>query len=189
MLNAARDVLAEEGHRGFTLRKIAERSGVSLGTLTYHFKDRASLIDGICRRHEQRWRAAIQQWSEGPPLTGSPEAFLELILDQHLNERFLERAYRFDAELWAMSMRSDDAWAVLQNAAGGMADIYVDAILKIVPDLPHAVAASRATLILTLIEGLPIFSRADRGNVDAAKLKAEVRDLVLLLVKQPTPAG
>jgi AcrR family transcriptional regulator len=184
MLNAAHDVLAEEGYRGFTLRKIAERSGVSLGTLTYHFKDRASLIDGICRRHVQRWQAALDKWGETEAHSESPEAYLKFLLARHLSERFSVRAYRFDAELWAMSMRSDDAWNVLQNAANGMLSIYADAILKINPGWTLEQATSRATMIWTLIEGLPILTRADRIDLDATAVRAEVETIVLLMVKQ-----
>src|SRR5207302_5430172 len=50
LLNAAAECLAEEGYARTTVRRIAERAGVTVGALQHHFSTRAALL-GEGRRH------------------------------------------------------------------------------------------------------------------------------------------
>lgn len=44
ILEYALDLLAEHGSHGLTMRKVADRSGISLGNLQYYYKDREKLL-------------------------------------------------------------------------------------------------------------------------------------------------
>ena len=57
LLNAAAECLAEEGYARTTVRRIAERAGVTVGALQHHFSTRAALLVEV-RRHVGRKIAA-----------------------------------------------------------------------------------------------------------------------------------
>lgn len=50
ILDAALEVLADDGLAGFTHRRIEERAGVSHGSTTYHFGSRDALFDAVVER-------------------------------------------------------------------------------------------------------------------------------------------
>jgi len=61
-LEAAGEILLSEGFRAMTHRRVAEVAGVSLGTTTYYFTDRADRMHatvGLFLEREQARRAAV----------------------------------------------------------------------------------------------------------------------------------
>ncbi|AHE51862.1 TetR/AcrR family transcriptional regulator [Sphingomonas sanxanigenens] len=66
IVDAARAVIAERGLEGAGLRVVAERAGVSVGTINYRIGDRAALIEAVADREtallegaRERWRARV----------------------------------------------------------------------------------------------------------------------------------
>lgn len=60
LLTAAAQVLEAEGEEGFTTNKIAERAGVSIGTLYQYFPNKESLVQGLIQAHHDRIRQAVR---------------------------------------------------------------------------------------------------------------------------------
>ena len=50
VLDAAKEVLVEQGAAHLTLEGVAARAGVSKGGLLYHFPSKAALVDGLAER-------------------------------------------------------------------------------------------------------------------------------------------
>ncbi|GGO87675.1 hypothetical protein GCM10011348_41420 [Marinobacterium nitratireducens] len=50
LLSAAITVLAQEGHVGASLRKVAKRAGCTTGTVTYYFRNKEAMITAIAKR-------------------------------------------------------------------------------------------------------------------------------------------
>lgn len=46
-MNAALEILAEEGYRGLTVKTVGERAGVSRGMVNYHFASKAGLVGAV----------------------------------------------------------------------------------------------------------------------------------------------
>jgi len=59
LLQAAAQVLEAEGEEGLTTNKIAERAGVSIGTLYQYFPNKESLLMGLVRAHQEALHTAI----------------------------------------------------------------------------------------------------------------------------------
>lgn len=59
ILEAAVRVLAEEGAQRFTTARVAERAGVSVGSLYQYFPNKASIL---FRLQSDEWKATTQQW-------------------------------------------------------------------------------------------------------------------------------
>ena len=66
ILDAARDVLAEEGMEGFTTRRVAARAGISHGMCHYHFADKQSLILALVEHARSDWIQPLQDMVAGP---------------------------------------------------------------------------------------------------------------------------
>lgn len=71
ILEAAVRVLAEEGAQRFTTARVAERAGVSVGSLYQYFPNKASIL---FRLQSDEWKQTTEQWrtilgdSSRPPL-------------------------------------------------------------------------------------------------------------------------
>lgn len=66
ILDAARDVLAEEGMEGFTTRRVAARAGISHGMCHYHFVDKQALILALVEHARSDWIQPLQDMVAAP---------------------------------------------------------------------------------------------------------------------------
>jgi AcrR family transcriptional regulator len=60
ILAAADAILVSEGVEGLTIRRIAERAGVSVGTLYQFFPDKGSVVDAVARAYIEEFDALIE---------------------------------------------------------------------------------------------------------------------------------
>jgi AcrR family transcriptional regulator len=80
ILDAARAVIDEEGIEQTTLRKVAERAGVSHGTIAYYFQSRKQLIDASLLETSRAFMAELysRKQSYGPAVLAQlVETFLD----------------------------------------------------------------------------------------------------------------
>jgi AcrR family transcriptional regulator len=106
LLDAAIDCLAEKGYAGTTIRRIAERAGVTRGAVEHHFASKAELL-GATTRHI-RTKAAEQllaeEWAIVPSIEQRSEQLLDRMWDLYTGPLFeaaleLLVAARTDGEL------------------------------------------------------------------------------------------
>lgn len=72
LISNAVAVIAEQGMRGLSLRAVAERAGISLGSLNYQIGDRAALVEAVIADCAARLRGWHDDWLarlEGMPVT------------------------------------------------------------------------------------------------------------------------
>jgi AcrR family transcriptional regulator len=84
ILQAGLLVLREEGPERLTTKRIAERAGVSVGSLYRYFADKEEVLEAVYRRqHEEFWNVAVS-WV--PRLAALPlDRAVELIVDAALS--------------------------------------------------------------------------------------------------------
>lgn len=82
ILVAAAEVFGEQGLAAARMETIAERAGVSVGTLYNHFDDRSALLDALMKRRREallkRMDAALAD-SEGRPFREQLRTFLSTL--------------------------------------------------------------------------------------------------------------
>src|SRR4029079_5007135 len=66
ILDAARDALAEDGYAQTTTRAIAERAGVQLSLVHYHFKGKQQLLVEVLSRENERLLDRQRAMFDGP---------------------------------------------------------------------------------------------------------------------------
>jgi len=64
ILDAAREVAVERGLGQLSLRVVAERAGVSVGTISYRIGDRGALIESLARREVVLTEAEASRWAD-----------------------------------------------------------------------------------------------------------------------------
>ena len=101
ILQAAHDVLIEEGASAFTIRRIATASGMKVGNVSYHFPRKEMLIkfmlDELLDNYDKLLESEVRQ----PGI--SPEERLRLMIVLCLDDIAGKRTTRLFTELWALA--------------------------------------------------------------------------------------
>jgi AcrR family transcriptional regulator len=135
ILEAAVQVLTDEGARRFTTARVAERAGVSVGSLYQYFPNKEAIL----------FRLQSDEWRE----TG---AMIRNILEDQ--SRSPQRRLR---DMVTAFIRSECEEAAVRIALGDAAPLYRDA-----PEAKEPRMAGTRTLILFMRELLPAASDAQR---------------------------
>src|SRR5215831_12661552 len=73
ILAAAREVIAEEGYAGASLRKVAERAGCSTGPVTYYFRNKDAMIAAVAESLFDEFDAWLAAGDAGAGIRGMLE--------------------------------------------------------------------------------------------------------------------
>lgn len=138
ILEAAAQVLAEGGAQRFTTARVAEKAGVSVGSLYQYFPNKASIL----------FRLQTEEWR-------STAALLRGILE----DRTTPPLERLRAAVHAF-VRTECEEAEMRQALGDAAPFYRDA-----PEAQAPKASSTRTMQLFMAEMLPRAPEATRGLV------------------------
>ncbi len=112
VLNAALDILAEDGYARFTTTAVAARAGVSRGAQENYFPTKTDLIAAATSHAMDSATAHAAKSAQAARTASDP---LQLFLDDS-REFFLSRSYRAMVEL-ALAGRSEPALSRIHRAA------------------------------------------------------------------------
>jgi AcrR family transcriptional regulator len=149
ILDGAEAVLREHGYAGFTTRRVAEKSGIAPGNLSYHYPSKLELLRAVIgrlvTRYSERLQAALQQ----PGLAPGPDvaALARWLLDDAVTE---ETVWLF-RELWAMALRDE----VIRNAVD---DLYDEVMDRIATALQAAYPAADPQGLRDLVQFIALIS-------------------------------
>lgn len=102
ILEAAAQILAERGWAGFNTNVIAERAGVSIGSLYEYFPNKQALVDEIASNHLAQGEALLLS-AAGRAGSEDPEALVDALVqglvDLHRDDPRLHRALSSEVPL------------------------------------------------------------------------------------------
>ena len=155
IIDAASRILIEDGYNGFTLRKVAEAAGISIGNLNYHYPTKIALIDALLDHITNR---IIEGFSEVAERAGdSPEKRFRAVLEYWIDDLQTVETTVFFPEIWALANHHDFAKDTASRSYHHARDI----LQSLVSDLNPGLASDRVDLIAKLIcaslEGLTVF--------------------------------
>ncbi len=78
LLEAARELIHQQGYRHTTLSEIAERSEVPLGNVYYYFKTKDDLAAAVIKEHLESFSAQFKRWDSE---ISNPKVRLQTLLD------------------------------------------------------------------------------------------------------------
>lgn len=146
ILEAAAHILTKEGYAGFTTNRVAERAGVSIGSLYQYFPNKQSLLAALHARHLEQIVAsgtAILRDSDDCSFTEALARLIGSIVSVHLDSDGLHRVV---AEETPETMSKATTPALVRN----LLDRYQDVLKLEDPDL---VAYMLSVTIKAVIHG------------------------------------
>ncbi|KWU27331.1 TetR family transcriptional regulator [Burkholderia cenocepacia] len=173
VLQAAIQVLASEGAQRFTMARVAERAGVSVGSLYQYFPNKASVL---FRLQHDEWRqthdmlcAILQDTRKTPPerLRAAVHAFIRSECDEAPMRTALDDA----APLYRDAPEAQDVKAEGNRAFSA----FIREALPDVPDATHALACE--LILTTLTTGGKAFSETARTPAAIAAYSDAMADM------------
>jgi len=155
ILNAARDILVEEGYPGMSMRKVAARCDMTVGNLSYYFASKTDLLNDLVDAVVQGY---IGWWDEiliddSLTLDQKFEAIIHFIIEDLTT---VETTHFFPA-LWALSNHDKnvgEAMEYIYNLERGM---LKDIVRQINPALSDEDSMALALYISSTMEGHTVF--------------------------------
>jgi AcrR family transcriptional regulator len=180
VIDAARDLLMDEGCDQFSMRNVAARASMRLSNVQYYYPTRDDLIRALFRDADARYRGAYAEVMRASA-AGDRVARFEAVIDFNLRDIAQSRTRRFFIQFWALLNRLDG------KSAGLLSEFYAidiqqlcERIAELVPRTGAAEVRRRATLLAALIEGLMVVRSAHSPKAaDMRRLAAAAKRLAL----------
>lgn len=161
---AAQEAIVEDGFPATSARSIAARSGIAVGTLTYHFDSIDALLVEALRDASERMTADIATAVERE--SGAAARLRRLVMDALPDTEAARRAWRLWLEYWARAAHSPE----LAHMHSERYEVWRQLVLSILED---GVATGELTVpdpslttsrLVALIDGLGLQTAiGDRG--------------------------
>lgn len=181
ILDAATQLLIEDGYAQLSTRKVAARAGMRPGNLQYYYRTKQDVVRALLERYLARSMSAIEARvaASAPTAEGSLRASLDGILADQTTG-----ACQFFWELWALAARDPAVGRAVRGFYQRYRQGVADALRAVNPRLRPAVARRRATLVVGLLEGLTVLRLGSAENPAAdAALVGDLRGVVRHLTR------
>lgn len=172
ILDHATTILVERGYAALSLRAVASAAGISLGNLQYYYTTRASLVGALLDRH-------LASFLSDRETMLRPPVDLDVALDAILTDDCDQATATLFLEIWAMSRHDETVAATVREFYDQYARL-VASVLTPDPDGREEGVSTRATAVMTLLEGSTLLRTGLIADPDGASL-ALLRNLALRL--------
>ena len=171
ILQAAVDIIVDEGYGSLSMRALARASGIKLGALQYHFRTSEDMLRALVAYIADIYHSNFDAVKANEPLT--IKGVLEFASSEPADGRL--QADKLWPQLWAMGQ-------VEPLVADLVDDIYAE-YLQILEGLLHKAGSKNPRIesvtLMSFIEGTTVFvAPGKRWENDSAKIRSVVYDLV-----------
>lgn len=171
LLNAAAELVAEQGLRSLTLARVGERAGYSRGLVTHYFGSKQALVERLARAAQSGFVPGLE---DVPP---GLDRLLRLIdgylAQQAKHERPLNKAFLL---LWIEAATSPDLAPLFHDRTEAFRrDLREDLTAGLTegtihPGIAHALDATTAAIV-TQLRGLALQLMVDRESVNVREMR------------------
>ncbi|MEM7347869.1 MAG: TetR/AcrR family transcriptional regulator [Chloroflexota bacterium] len=156
ILQAARDVLIEEGHYRLTLRNVAERVGIKLASLQYHFPSKGNLVSQLMRVSVAGYQEIMRELTYSI-VANEESSAIERLFSVYQDEQ----ASGVFEQLWALSVQDPQLKAQYEASYLDLWSTIGDIIRQFDPEATDDECRTRAAMIIALLDGLETFVGAE----------------------------
>nr|WP_255216216.1 TetR/AcrR family transcriptional regulator [Pseudenhygromyxa sp. WMMC2535] len=158
MLDAAREIIAEAGVEGLSMRELARRVGVSYGAPHHHFSEKDSLLAAIATEAFAELRAQVLARIEASAAAAAdPLARLELAARAYLDFATSERSrYRV---MFLPVLRDRQRFVELHQTGGEALAVLGEAFVA--AGVPAGAAKLRAVACWSTLHGYAVLANDD----------------------------
>ncbi|WP_340678894.1 TetR/AcrR family transcriptional regulator [Paraglaciecola sp.] len=182
ILDAATELLIQEGHSQFTMRKLAERLNIRLSNLQYYFTSREKLLQKLLQRFLE---TSIQEiTSLSTKQSRSPRKKLLDAVDYLLQDQEKESSCKIFWELWVLSARDNKVGQIMEEFYQSYSKSFGEMLQELNPEMPPRKVTRIAVLVISMIEGLSLmrgFGKQRHAHIQG--IEKELRDAILRLIE------
>ena len=173
ILEAAAHILITSGHHNLTMRKVSDTVGISLGNLTYHFPNKAELIEELIRKKLAQYLAKFDELISQKDKTS--EGGIKNLIGWLLMDALDEEVNRLYRELWVMAKH-------YPAIAKAFSDYYETGVHKLAvlfsdycPNIQKKDLTRAMYILATITEGTCIvFGGNHRMDIDIDEILPEI---------------
>lgn len=179
ILTAAAHIFAEHGYAAGTTNRIAERAGLSIGSLYQYFPNKDAILAELLMRHLDEGSAVterIQRQELPGPIEEVFRVFVRGAIESHLGDPQLLRL------LMEQAPRSTELLEKVARLKQSLVS-YVQEVFDTHPEVRVADTETAARLVVTTTELVVHQLIADHEPIDPARLETE---LVAMLTRYVT---
>lgn len=149
ILDMATALIADKGSEHLKMSELAERTGISIGSLYQYFPDKQAVIRTLAERYVQLNRRCIEEGLAGVRTRAELLAAFADLVDLYYRECLAQPAMR---DIWA-GMQADKQLVALELAESkAMGALLAEAILRALPKADPKKTATTAFLVWQLGE-------------------------------------
>ncbi len=157
ILDAATQILVEDGYGRFSMRRVAEMLGLRISNVQYYFNGHGELLSALFDRSLQESVSAFDARQGQDTM----EDAVSFVLEGQLH---LDYCLMF-WELWALAARDPDIDDVFKSYYAHYQNSIEQMLALRNPGLSTSVKKRRAIIVMSLFEGLSLF-RGVEGRMD-----------------------
>jgi len=153
ILEAAEQLLIDNGYHNFSMRKVATKAGVSVGNLQYYFPSKNDLLEALLDHVIQNYLDAFEQFRG----QYTPKEQFVKIIKAVIKDLNTKHTTVFFPELWSMANHEKYISEIMDKMYGKYRTFLAEVIRDINPDL-NLCQAQRLSIFMTAsLEGHTIF--------------------------------
>ena len=155
ILEGARRLLIEEGHKGMTMRRVAKAAGISPGNLSYYYRTRSDLLEDLL---EDVISGYIEQFERlRDEVHDNPDEQFRQVIGYVYDDLASRSTTLFFPELWVLANRDDWTAQQMEKMYAKYRAVLEEVIALVNPRIGQTRAADLALLISASIEGHTVF--------------------------------
>ena len=181
ILQAARRLLAQDGHAGLSMRRVALEAGMTLSNVQHYYASRDLLLEAlllsIMDEFQARMDGIAAEMRERPRL----DRFMRT-MDMFLDEITEPATHAIFFELWALASRNPFASTLMDLMVGRERKTVYNMIRGLNPDIPDDECMQRAILMVAQVQGLMLFRLDKTARPEQfLAVRASLRSVLLAL--------
>ena len=164
ILDAAAEVLIDQGYKKLTLRQIAMQAGIKVGNLTYYYSTKEALLKDLL---EKILFAYLEEMDRILEASGDePEDRFVAIIEYLIEDLHTQRTTRFFPELWALANHDTYTSELMDSMYAAERRELQQLIEALNPQLDEQQTSQLALFISCSIEGMTMFVGAGKNQED-----------------------
>lgn len=153
ILDAAHELLINEGYHNFSMRKVADAAGIKLGNLQYYFPSKSILVSAMLDKAIQVY---LDEFDE-IRTHGDPEEQFQSLIKHVINDLTRRETTSFFPELWSLCNHEEEMTVHMDQMYAKYRSTLADIITEMNSALSPKQAEKLALFISASIEGHTVF--------------------------------
>jgi AcrR family transcriptional regulator len=154
ILDAAIDVLTENGYHQFSLRRVAETAGVRLGTLQHYYPSKHALMQAMLDRMIEGYLERLERILAREQ---DPEDCFRALVEWMMRDLNKRRTTVFFPELWSLANHEPQVTRLMEQMYARYRRVLEQAIARLNPALDAVQVRRLALFVSASIEGHTMF--------------------------------